>query len=87
MKVGLHLAQVAGSHVQRDNMEGFWLAETLKYLYLLFEDKVSDWNDLEKVVINTEAHFLPRFDIGSEGKVWKTGWSRKQRILKEQQHA
>ena len=69
---------LAGSNTaQRDNMEGFWLAETLKYLYLLFDDTVSEWNDLEKVVINTEAHFLPRFDIGGEGKVWKTGWERK----------
>ncbi|KAK5942946.1 mannosyl-oligosaccharide alpha-1,2-mannosidase [Knufia obscura] len=70
---------LAGSNVSRDNMEGFWLAETLKYFYLLFEDQVSEWNDLEKVVINTEAHFLPRFDIGAEGKVWKTGWERKER--------
>ena len=74
---------IAGTTVQRDNMEGFWLAETLKYFYLLFEDRVSDWNDLEKVVINTEAHFLPRFDIGSEGKVWKTGWARKEREVKQ----
>lgn len=73
----------AGTTVQRDNMEGFWLSETLKYLYLLFEDDVSDWNDLEKVVINTEAHFLPRFDIGS---VWKTGWSRKERPALKDQH-
>lgn len=70
---------MAGSNVARDNMEGFWLSETLKYLYLLFEDEVSEWNDLEKVVLNTEAHIFPRFDIGTEGKVWKTGWSRKER--------
>ena len=68
---------VVGQTIQRDHMEGFWLAETLKYLYLLFEDEVSPWNDLEKVVINTEAHFLPVFDIGADQKVWKTGWQRK----------
>jgi len=29
-------------------------------------------------VVNTEAHFLPRFDI-SGSKVWKTGWARSER--------
>ena len=37
-----------------DSMESFWLAETLKYFYLLFEDEhvisLDDW------VLNTEAH-------------------------------
>lgn len=70
---------VVGSSVKRDNMEGFWLAETLKYLYLLFEEGKYEWNDLEKIVLNTEAHILPRFDIGTEGKVWKTGWQRKEK--------
>ena len=46
------------SHVspaeQRDNMESFFLAETLKYLYLLFAPR--DTVDLNKVVFNTEAH-------------------------------
>ncbi|BFZ57885.1 mannosyl-oligosaccharide alpha-1,2-mannosidase [Savitreella phatthalungensis] len=40
---------------QRDNMESFWLAETLKYLYLTFG---SPYN-LEKEIFNTEAHPLP----------------------------
>ena len=57
---------------QRDNMESFWLAETLKYFYLLFSDE--NFFPLDKVVINTEAHFLPRFEMG---KVLKTGWKRK----------
>jgi len=40
-----------------DKMESFWLAETLKYLYLLFEDDhVISLNDF---VFNTEAHPLP----------------------------
>lgn len=63
----------------RDNMEGFWLAETLKYLYLLFSDEVEDWNDLGKIVFNTEAHIFPRFDIGADQKIWNTGWQRKSR--------
>lgn len=43
----------------RDKMESFFLAETLKYLYLLFEEKTSENFDLTKWVINTEAHFVP----------------------------
>ncbi|KAL5116842.1 hypothetical protein ACEQ8H_005323 [Pleosporales sp. CAS-2024a] len=37
-----------------DEMESFWLAETLKYFYLLFETE--DVIDLDKWVLNTEAH-------------------------------
>jgi mannosyl-oligosaccharide alpha-1,2-mannosidase len=37
-------------------MESFWLAETLKYLWLLFGDP-SDL-PLEEWVLNTEAHPL-----------------------------
>lgn len=43
----------------RDKMESFFLAETLKYLYLLFEDESNENIDLKKWVINTEAHFVP----------------------------
>lgn len=41
----------------RDMMETFFLAETLKYLYLLFADKHEI--NLDKWVFNTEAHLLP----------------------------
>jgi len=43
---------------QMDSMESFWLAETLKYFYLCFED----WNvvSLDEWVLNTEAHPLKR---------------------------
>lgn len=41
-----------------DNMESFFLAETLKYLYLLFAPR--ETLDLQKVVFNTEAHPLRR---------------------------
>jgi hypothetical protein len=46
---------------QTDSMESFWLAETLKYFYLIF----SDWDviDLDKWVLNTEAHPLRRPDV------------------------
>lgn len=39
-------------------MESFWLAETLKYLYLLFEDDPTVL-PFEEWVFNTEAHPLP----------------------------
>jgi len=39
---------------KRDRMESFFLAETLKYLYLLFAPP--DKLDLKKVIFNTEAH-------------------------------
>jgi ER degradation enhancer, mannosidase alpha-like 2 len=44
------------SKSKRDSMESYFLAETLKYLYLLFASR--DTLDLNKVVFNTEAHPL-----------------------------
>ncbi|EMD00200.1 glycoside hydrolase family 47 protein [Baudoinia panamericana UAMH 10762] len=43
---------------QKDSMESFWLAETLKYFYLLFDD-AEKWS-LDDWVLNTEAHFFRR---------------------------
>ena len=40
-----------------DVQQSFFLAETLKYLYLLFSD--DDLLDLSQWVFNTEAHPLP----------------------------
>lgn len=37
-----------------DSMESFWLAETLKYFYLLYSD--TDLISLDDWVLNTEAH-------------------------------
>jgi mannosyl-oligosaccharide alpha-1,2-mannosidase len=37
-----------------DSMESFWLAETLKYFYLVFSD--TDLVSLDEFVLNTEAH-------------------------------
>nr|CAH7739746.1 unnamed protein product [Callosobruchus chinensis] len=42
----------------KDKMESFFLSETLKYLYLLFSDDPK-LLDLDKYVINSEAHPLP----------------------------
>ncbi|KAB5575942.1 glycoside hydrolase [Coniochaeta sp. 2T2.1] len=46
---------------QVDSMESFWLAETLKYFYLVF----ASWDtiDLDRWVLNTEAHPLRRPDV------------------------
>jgi len=41
-----------------NKMESFWLAETLKYFYLLFEDDPNVL-PLDQWVFNTEAHPLP----------------------------
>jgi mannosidase alpha-like ER degradation enhancer 2 len=43
---------------KKDSMESYFLAETLKYLYLLFAPRQT--LDLNKVVFNTEAHPLRR---------------------------
>jgi len=37
-----------------DSMESFFLAETLKYAYLLFDD--TERLPFKKVIFNTEAH-------------------------------
>ena len=42
-------------------MDSFVLAETFKYLYLLFSDKDHLIVDVDEFVFSTEAHFLPLF--------------------------
>ena len=42
---------------RRDEMPSWWLAETLKYLYLLFAPP--DLLPMDQWVFNTEAHPLP----------------------------
>jgi len=44
--------------VKSDRMESFFMAETLKYFYLIFSD--SDAISLDEYVLNTEAHPLKR---------------------------
>ncbi|KAK7427094.1 hypothetical protein QQZ08_006363 [Neonectria magnoliae] len=43
---------------QDDSMETFWMSETLKYFWLIFEDH--DVLNLDEWVLNTEAHPLKR---------------------------
>ncbi|PPR01327.1 hypothetical protein CVT24_006329 [Panaeolus cyanescens] len=52
---------------QINDMPSWFLAETLKYLYLLFDD--TDTITFDKYVFNTEAHPLPVFEwTGEERK-------------------
>ncbi|KAI1202798.1 glycoside hydrolase family 47 protein [Nemania serpens] len=44
--------------VKADSMESFWLAETLRYFYLIFSSP--DLINLDEFVLNTEAHPLRR---------------------------
>jgi mannosyl-oligosaccharide alpha-1,2-mannosidase len=46
------------SDTRFDRMESFWLAETLKYFYLMFSEP--DVLSLDEYVFNTEAHPLKR---------------------------
>lgn len=55
---------------KRDNLESFWFAETLKYLYLLFDE--TNKIPLDQYVFNTEAHPFPVFDP----EPFTTGWRR-----------
>ena len=48
----------ANGGAKRDTMETFWLGETLKYLFLLFDDEEIFPIDGD-IVFNTEAHPLP----------------------------
>ncbi|KAJ7044145.1 glycoside hydrolase family 47 protein [Mycena alexandri] len=55
----LRSVEISPSH-KLDQMPSYFLAETLKYLYLLFLDK--DPLPLDRWVFNTEAHPLPIFE-------------------------
>lgn len=57
-RTGVGYASLSGvrAHTQRDAMESYFLAETLKYLYLLFA--APGTIDLRRNVFNTEAHPL-----------------------------
>jgi hypothetical protein len=54
-----------GTCMPDDLQQSFFLAETLKYLYLLFAD--DDLIPLEKYVFNTEAHPL---SVRGHGARW-----------------
>jgi len=52
--------------VNNNKQESFFLAETLKYLYLIFTDKMP----LDEYVFNTEAHPVPKLQ-GKDFDNWK----------------
>jgi len=58
---------MAKNPVQNDEMESFFLAETLKYLYLTFLPNPRTLVDLDKYVFNTEAHIFPIQRSSSSG--------------------
>ena len=47
-----------GINIQMDSMESFWMAETLKYFYLIFSEP--DIVNLDQWMFNTEAHPFKR---------------------------
>lgn len=47
-----------GMNIQMDSMESFWMAETLKYFYLIFSEP--DIVSLDQWMFNTEAHPFKR---------------------------
>ncbi|OCH87824.1 seven-hairpin glycosidase [Obba rivulosa] len=51
---------------KKNEMPSFFMAETLKYLYLLFSDR--DIVPLDQWVFNTEAHPLPIFEWSDQEK-------------------
>ena len=61
LKVGCGFAGLKDirTGVHDDKMASFVLAETLKYLYLLFSDDKSTYVDLDKFIFSTEGHLLP----------------------------
>ncbi|ELW47634.1 Mannosyl-oligosaccharide 1,2-alpha-mannosidase IC [Tupaia chinensis] len=63
------IQDVYSSLPNHDNkQQSFFLAETLKYLYLLFSE--DDVLSLEDWVFNTEAHPLPINHSDSSGRAW-----------------
>ncbi|KAL4717586.1 hypothetical protein ACJJTC_000735 [Scirpophaga incertulas] len=55
------------TRVHEDRMDSFVLAETFKYLYMLFGEDKNLPIKLEDYVLTTEAHFLP-LCLATEGK-------------------
>ncbi|KAK4245076.1 glycoside hydrolase [Corynascus novoguineensis] len=61
---------VQGKTTKMDSMESFWLAETLKYFYLIFSPP--DLISLDEFVLNTEAHPFRRMRVGMESNAKST---------------
>jgi hypothetical protein len=57
-------------------MESFWIAETLKYIYLLFEDDPFVL-PLDQWVFNTEAHPLPIWGTPPDARALRVARARR----------
>ena len=68
-----------------DNMESFWLAETLKYYYLIFSEP--DVMDLDEFVLNTEAHPFRRPKPGNPVVEWTRDGAKGEKTDKDQEQA
>lgn len=47
------------TRIHEDRMDSYVLAETFKYLYMIFSDDTDLPVNLQNYVLTTEAHFLP----------------------------
>lgn len=56
---GFAAIQDLKSNTQEDRMDSYVLAETFKYLYLLFAEEEDSPLDMDDFVFTTEAHLLP----------------------------
>lgn len=55
------------TRVHEDRMDSFVLAETFKYLYMIFADDSELPINLDEFILTTEAHLLP-MSLGRYGK-------------------
>ena len=53
------VADIADNTRHSDQMDTYFLAETFKYLYLIFAEQPRDVLSLKQFLLNTEAHLLP----------------------------
>eukprot|EP00055_Hartaetosiga_balthica_P012366 m.59804 g.59804 ORF g.59804 m.59804 type:complete len:614 (-) comp7923_c0_seq1:34-1875(-) len=59
-KCGFATLRYVNTNKHEDRMESFFLSETLKYLYLLFDDDhILHTKERDRFVFTTEAHILP----------------------------
>ncbi|ETO32208.1 hypothetical protein RFI_04912 [Reticulomyxa filosa] len=56
--------------MQDNKMESYVMAETFKYLYLLFDDHAGSLIPLNEFVFNTEAHPIRKFNLTQSIKQW-----------------
>ena len=65
----------------KDHMESFWLSETLKYAYLLFEEDTV--LPFDEYVFNTEAHPLPVVKLEDRRDEEPSGYAKRRLALEQ----